>query len=129
METILLSIKPEYVELILAGTKQFEFRKRLASKPVEKIIIYETEPTMRIVGEAIVIETISESPDSLWERTKELGGISPSKYQDYFMGCDVANAYRLGKVTKYNNPKKLADFNIQHPPQSFIYISPVAHNV
>jgi len=123
METILLSIKPEYVELILAGIKQFEYRKRLATKPVEKIIIYETEPTMQIVGEVTVIETISASPDSLWEKTKEQAGISPSKYQDYFMGCDTANAYRLGEVTKYSNPKKLADFNIQHPPQSFIYVS------
>jgi len=123
METILLSIKPEYVELILAGTKQFEYRKKLATKPVEKIIIYETEPTMRIVGEVTVIETIAEPPDSLWERTKEQAGISPSKYQDYFMGCDTAYAYRLGKVTKYRHPKTLADFNIQHPPQSFVYVS------
>ena len=123
METILLSIKPEYAELILAGTKQFEYRKRLATKPVEKIIIYETEPTMLIVGEVTVIETISGPPDSLWERTKERGGISPAKYQDYFMGCDTACAYHLGKVKRYRKPKKLSDFNIQHPPQSFVYIT------
>ena len=125
METILLSIKPEYAERILEGTKQFEFRKRLATKPVGKIIIYETVPTMRIVGEAAVIETISESPDSLWERTKTQAGISFSKFKDYFMGYDTANAYRLGEVVKYSTPKKLADYNIQHPPQSFVYVSKV----
>ena len=123
METILLSVKPEYAKRILAGTKQFEYRKRLATKPVEKIIIYETVPTMKIVGEVIVVETISEAPESLWEKTKEKAGISSLKYHDYFMGCDTAYAYRLGKVTRYTAPKMLADFNILHPPQSFIYIT------
>jgi len=122
METILLSIKPEYAERILAGTKQFEYRKRLAARPVEKIIIYETVPTMQVVGEVSVIETISEPPDDLWEKTKNQAGISSSKFRDYFRGCDTAYAYRLGQVLRYDYPKELAEFNMQHPPQSFVYL-------
>ena len=44
MSTILLSIKPEYVNKIIAGTKKYEFRKHLAQGDIQKIIIYSTAP-------------------------------------------------------------------------------------
>jgi len=71
-----LSIKPEYVEGILNETKKFEFRKRLADKSVERIIIYSTLPIKQVVGEVQVINTVSTSPTALWEMTKEKAGIS-----------------------------------------------------
>ena len=37
MATILLSIKPEYVERIFNGSKKYEFRKYLTQEKVEKI--------------------------------------------------------------------------------------------
>lgn len=122
METILLSINPEYVEKIFAGTKKYEFRKRLASRAIDKILIYSTAPIMKVVGEVQIVETISSSPTALWERTKKFAGISRDKYRKYFKGCKVAYAYQLGQVIKYDPPKELQDFNISSPPQSFIYL-------
>ena len=123
MESILLSINPEYVERILAGSKKYEFRKRLANKAVGKILMYSTAPIMKVVGEVQIIETISASPTALWERTKKFAGISRDKYREYFKGCKVAYAYQLGQVIRYDPPKELRDFNISLPPQSFIYLS------
>ena len=37
MATILLSIKPEYVERIFNGSKKYEFRKHLPQEKVDKI--------------------------------------------------------------------------------------------
>ena len=128
METILLSVNPEYVERILAGDKQYEYRKKLANKPVGKIIIYATEPVMQIVGEVRVLNILSCSPSALWEKTKTKAGISRAKYRLYFKGCKTANAYCLGEVKKYEKPKQLADFNIHQPPQSFIYLSDIQIN-
>ncbi|NLZ49742.1 MAG: hypothetical protein GX895_13380 [Clostridiales bacterium] len=122
METILLAINPEYVEKIFAGTKKYEFRKRLASRAIDKILIYSTAPIMKVVGEVQIVETISSSPTALWERTKKFAGISRDKYRKYFKGCKVAYAYQLGQVIKYDPPKELQDFNISSPPQSFIYL-------
>lgn len=122
MASILLSIKPEYVERIFAGSKKYEFRKRLASKPVERILIYSTAPTMRVVGEIQIAGTISASPTALWERTKRFAGISRDKYREYFKGCKTAYAYRLGDVTRYKTPKELSEFNVNLPPQSFMYL-------
>ena len=123
MASILLSIKPEYVERILAGSKKYEFRKRLASKTIKKIFIYSTAPTMQVVGEVQVVGTISASPTALWEQTKGSTGITRDKYREYFKGCKVAYAYRLGDVTRYEPPKELREFNISSPPQSFVYLS------
>ncbi len=123
MESILLSINPEYVERIFAGSKKYEFRKRLANKTVGKILMYSTAPIMKVVGEIQVIETISASPTALWECTKKFAGISRDKYRKYFKGCKVAYAYRLGQVIRYDSPKELSEFNISMPPQSFIYLS------
>lgn len=122
MELILLSINPEYVERILAGSKKYEFRKRLANRTVDKILIYSTAPIMKVVGEVQIVETMSASPTALWECTKKSAGISRDKYRKYFKGCKVAYAYRLGQVVRYNPPKELSEFNISLPPQSFMYL-------
>ena len=123
MASILMSIKPEYVERIFSGSKKYEFRKRLANKAVGKILMYSTAPIMKVVGEVQIVETISASPTALWVSTKKFAGISRDKYREYYKGCKVAYAYRLGQVTRYEPPKELREFNISSPPQSFIYLS------
>ena len=123
MESILLSINPEYADKILAGSKKYEFRKKLAHKTVDKIMIYSTAPIMKVVGEVEVLKTISSSPSALWEYTKKSAGITRDKFRKYFKGCKVAYAYELGKVIQYNPPKELGEFNVDLPPQSFIYLS------
>ena len=37
---VLMSINPEYVELIFNGEKKYEFRKNVCKRRVDKIIIY-----------------------------------------------------------------------------------------
>lgn len=123
MASILLAIKPEYIEKIFSGSKKYEYRKRLANKAVDKILMYSTAPVMKIVGEVQIIETIAASPTALWESTKNFAGISRDKYRTYYKDCKVAYAYRLGQVTRYEPAKELSEFNISSPPQSFIYIS------
>ena len=119
---LLMPIHPEYVQRIFAGTKQVEFRRRLAGKAVAKLIVYATAPVSAIVGEVQMLGTISAPPDELWEQTKEVAGISEEKYRRYFEGCALAHAYQLGKVTLYERPKKLREFGLSWAPQSFAYI-------
>lgn len=122
MNSILLSVRPEYVERIFSGTKLYEYRKRIPKKPVNKIIIYSTYPVMKVVGEVSIIGIISSNPTSIWEQTKSEAGISRKKYRLYFKGSKVAYALQLGETNLYNSPKLLNDFGVSSPPQSFIYI-------
>jgi predicted transcriptional regulator len=120
---ILLSIKPEFVNKILEGTKKFEFRKRPAKSDVDLIYIYSTYPVMKIMGTVEVESLIHAAPSTLWEQTKAEAGISRKRYREYFKGCKVAYAYKLGKVSVFDIPKDLIDYNISLAPQSFIYIN------
>ena len=123
MATILLSIKPEYVERIFNGRKKYEFRKHLPQEKVDKIVVYATDPVQRIVGEVDVLGTLTMKPTTLWEFTKDAAGISRAKYRTYFKGCATANAFQLGQVQLYEDPKTLAETGIKSAPQSFIYLN------
>lgn len=122
MATILLSIKPEYVKKIFSGEKKYEYRKHLSQEPVDRIIVYSTDPEQKVVGEIKVIGTLKMSPTRLWEQTKSNAGISREKFRKYFKGRKIAFAYRLGEVNEYIPSKELKDFGIFQAPQSFVYI-------
>jgi predicted transcriptional regulator len=119
---ILLPIKPEYVESIFLGSKIYEFRRRLPKKAVAKIVIYCTSPIGKVLGEAKVLGIVSGDLNAIWDATKNGAGITHSAYLRYFNNCEVANAYNIGDVVKYIRPKELVDFNIDKPPQSFVYL-------
>lgn len=118
----LFSIRPEYVEQIFNGTKRFEYRKQPNRTPINKILIYETSPIMKIVGEAEVEEVLVDTPEVIWEKTKEYSGISKKFYDQYFRRRHTAVAYQLKNVIKYEVPKELSDFRIKKAPQSFCYL-------
>lgn len=119
---ILISINPEHVENILNGTKKYEYRKIAAKKDISSIIIYETTPVKRIVAEAEIIDVLMFTPEELWSQTKDASGIDKVFFDEYFKGREVAYAYKLGKVKKYETPKTLMDYGIKAAPQSFVYI-------
>lgn len=123
LDAILISIKPEYVEKILAGTKKFEYRKRLAKGDINCLFIYSTYPIMKVVAKVEIVGTLSASPSALWEKTKAVAGISRKKYREYFHGCPVAHAYELGTIEIFTPAKELQDFNISLAPQSFVYLN------
>lgn len=123
MCNILMSINPEYVEGILNGRKKYEYRKVKAKRnKIEKIYIYSTAPVMKVVGEVEVKKIIEDNPKKLWDMTSDYSGISKKFYDEYFNKRDVAIAYELGKVYKYDVPKDLKELGIDFVPQSFIYL-------
>ena len=122
MSKILISIKPEYVDKIFAGTKKFEYRKTRCCPDVNTMIIYSTSPERRIVGEVKILEIIEDELDIVWKKTKANSGITKSFFDSYYKGKDRAIAYKLGEIKKYKKPMILNDFGITYAPQSFVYI-------
>ena len=119
---IVLPIKPEYVERIIAGEKTYEYRKIACKKEIDGIIIYSTSPEQQIVAEVEVVDVLRESPDVIWEQTRNSSGISKEKYFDYFAEAKEAIAYKLGRITRFKEPRALSDYGISCAPQSFVYI-------
>jgi predicted transcriptional regulator len=123
MRRILLSIKPEYVRSILAGSKRYEFRKVKCRADVNKIVIYATSPWMQVVGEVDVRGIIEDEPEVIWKQTAKYSGISKEFFDQYYEHTDRAIAYQLGEVHKYARSRSLQDFGVTAAPQSFVYLS------
>lgn len=119
---ILLSINPEHVDNIMAGTKTYEFRKIQCKEKVDKIIIYSTSPVMKVVGEADVEDVIVDNPEQVWNITYAYSGITKAFFDSYYKNRDIAVAFKLSNVKKYKTPKKLSSYGIKNAPQSFVYI-------
>ena len=72
---VILSIKPEFVEKIFSGEKQYEYRK--------------------IPG------IICDTPANIWQQTKDHSGVSKSFFQKYYAGKDKGVALKIKECKKY----------------------------
>ena len=122
MSRMLLSIKPEYAQKIVVGTKKYEFRKFHCRRDVDTIVIYVTTPVKRVIGEASLIRILEGDLALVWRETKGFGGIRKKDYLAYFGKRDTAIAYQLGCVTLYDEPMLLEELGLHYVPQSFAYI-------
>lgn len=122
---VLLSIKPKYADLILAGSKRVEFRRSWAAQNVRVIVLYASSPVKMIVGAVEVDEVIVGSPSSLWKTcTERGGGLTRKELMSYFAGKSKGVAVLLGKVIKpVENVKPTDVINNFVPPQSFRYLA------
>ena len=121
---VLLSIRPAHVANILAGTKTFEFRRKIfARKDIKSVLIYCTKPVGRFVGEFEIDDILCDRPDKLWMRTRSGSGISKEYFDDYFEGREQGYALRIGRVRAYSQHVVPGDvIDGFSPPQSFMYV-------
>lgn len=120
----LISIRPCFVEKILAGEKRLEFRRSWAAEPVDVLVIYSSSPTQKIVATVNVVDVIEGSPTALWELAKEKGGgVTRQLIYEYFKGKKSGHAIEIADVLEFEqpvDPKKI--FKDFVAPQSFRYI-------
>lgn len=123
---VMLSIRPQYVDSILAGDKRFEYRRRIFKRnDVNMMAIYSTAPVSAVVAEANVGTVISGTLDEVWGKTSEWAGITYSEFARYFCGCETAFAIALSEVRRLDEPVRLEEYapEVKRPPQSFVYLS------
>jgi predicted transcriptional regulator len=121
---VLLSIKPEYAELIFNGTKRFEFRKRIfKSKDITRIVVYASSPVKKVIGEFDIDYILKDQIDILWNKTKESAGIEKEYFDQYFCNHEEGYAVAIKKVHKYKTTLDLKETYNVIPPQSFMYLN------
>lgn len=130
---LLLSIKPEYVDKLLDGTKKVELRKiKPKLMPGDRVVVYASSPTKAIVGVFEVEKVLEDSPRSLWEQVEKIAGISKKNFDDYYFTSKKAYAIYLKNKEQYDPPLDL-DYLKQemrnfHPPQSYKYLNQLEFN-
>lgn len=123
MRKIMLSIKPCFVEEILAGRKLVEYRKRIPQDyTVSQVLIYASYPIKRVVAEFKLGGYLAESPERLWQQTSEIGGIDKDVFDKYFEKKDVAYAYQITNLQMLPIPIPLSDFGLKRGPQDYCYV-------
>jgi predicted transcriptional regulator len=123
--TVLISIHPNYANLIVNGSKMVEFRRVWASRPVQLLAIYATTPVQQIVALAQIRRVTVAPRHKLWDLAKAIGGgISRKELFEYLNGKNTGVAIELKEVTPIIgglDPAKLFGQQFR-PPQSFRYL-------
>jgi len=122
---ILLSIYPDYARAIIAGRKRVEFRKPSVCRDATHVLMYVTNPDMKVAAFFEVSGIHCLAPRSLWRRFGKDGAVTRRDFFDYFNGYSKAVAIKVGQVWRLAEPLPLkAVCPGLRPPQGFTYVAP-----
>ncbi len=125
-DSIVMSIRPKYVEKILGGSKTVELR-RVRPKKIDKgalVLIYASSPTKSLVGAFKVDAILEASISELWDQVKNHAGISYEDYLNYYRGSSIGVGIFFTDIWVFQEPIPLNHLQQQSdflPPQSFRY--------
>jgi predicted transcriptional regulator len=128
---LLVSVKPIYADLLLAGTKTVELRRsRPNVTPGCEVLLYASSPAMELVGRGRVRGVEALDLETLWARHGAAAAVSRDVFDAYFDGLERGVAISLGDVQRLGRRIPLAELRRRHtgfcPPQSFRYLAPKA---
>lgn len=125
---VVISIKPEFANLIFEGLKKIELRKSSPSVSTDDlVIVYSTSPEMAIIGICKVNKVIKATPNEIWSKYHEILGIDKTRFFQYYhdtntaVGIFLDNTRRLKYKIPLNQIKAI--FPFFSPPQTFKYYS------
>jgi predicted transcriptional regulator len=125
MRQLLMSIRPEYSSRIFTGEKRFELRRmRVRANPGDIVWVYESAPTMALVGAFAVGRVLFEQLDVIWKRYGASLGVTEREYAAYFarreFGCaiEVAAFRRFDAISLGVLRRRVEGFR---PPQSYLW--------
>lgn len=126
---IVLSIRPQYCDKILAGEKIVELRRRFPLSCTTGIIahIYATSPVKSIVGNVKIVAVNKMPVIDIWMEHSSSAEISKEDFERYFDGVEEGFALILQsaqRFTKYFCLDELRQHFDFYPPQSYAYVKP-----
>lgn len=127
--SVLISVKPQFSQLIAAGKKTVELRKKVpANLAGRKVYVYSTCPDARIIGffEAKAVESLPIT--ELWERVRAVAGMEEKDFFAYYSEKEKGYAIFFHNFIKLKKPISLSTLRKCKPgfvpPQNYHYINP-----
>lgn len=133
MKPMLLSLKPQYAELVFRGLKTAELR-RLVPSEIEgrSVYIYVSSPVRMLKGGFMVGEVWQGTPEDVWERVKDMASIDVETYNAYYEGRAKAFALSIVDAWVYQRPLPLSELRAEFmgfvAPQSWRYLTDTEEN-
>src|SRR5260370_42237320 len=92
-----LSIRPTYIERILAGRKTIELRRRFPTtvEPDSLVLLYSTSPVQSIVASAQLKGVSQLSVRQLWSQFGTASAVTRAEFDAYFQGKTLGCALQL----------------------------------
>ena len=123
-QTLLMSLRPEFAELILQGRKTVELRRKFSKKyEGATIVFYITQPVQQFMFTATITQVDHNQKKCLWSDYEQECGISQTTFDKYFSGIDHGYAIHLSNVKTLPNQLILEHAKKVcpqlRPPQSF----------
>ena len=127
-----MSLKPNYADLVFAGQKTVELRRRaLAEMKGCDAFVYVTRPVMKLRGGFSVGEVWCDTPDQIWGMVSDRAKVDKADFDAYYAGRAIAYALEITDVWEYANPiglvalrRQFQDFVV---PQSWRYAKPTEY--
>lgn len=112
-----------YATEILRGKKKYEFRRSVFTrKTVDRVYIYASTPTKKLVGSFEVGKITNGSPYSIWKHFSKWSGMSAEAFFNYFAGTKSAYAIGIRDLRVFDSPIDPRQYvPLFCPPQSFCY--------
>jgi predicted transcriptional regulator/DNA-binding XRE family transcriptional regulator len=126
---VVLSVRPNYSEKIMDGSKTVELRRRFpVSAPGGTIAyIYSTSPVRAMVGSAEIAEVVKLPVREIWKKFGAMAQIERGSFNEYFAGLKQGFALKFKNARPFARPIDLSELRERfdfEPPQSFLYAKP-----
>lgn len=118
---VLLSIRCEHVDDILAGFKGWEFRRRAALQPGSRVWMYATAPTAAVLGWFEVGRVVRVSASSPHRQIAAEGHATVRELRQYLAGLDQGVAIEIKRPGRLARPVRLP--RGESGPQSYRFIT------
>lgn len=131
---VVFSIKPDYCDKIVEGTKTIELRRRFPmSVPAgTTALIYATSPIRALFGIAEIGQVHRRKPSDIWDIFSDRTCIQRNDFDSYFEGLAFGYAIELKHARRLRRPLALTELRDRfsfEPPQSFLYATPQLREV
>ena len=126
---VLFSLKPEFAQMFLLGTKSVEFRRRFSRKHAgSTAVFYVTHPIHQFLFSGVISDVDQASASRLWQDYGRSSGVPRDAFRRYFKGVTHGFAIVLQgcrPLPKQMTLKGVRNF-LPHvrPPQSFKFLDP-----
>ena len=124
-KSVVLSIRPRYVEPILRGTKVVELRRRFPqSISGSTAYIYSTSPIRELVGDVQISEVLKLPVETIWKKFSKCTHVNETEFNSYFSDLRKGNVLLLSEPREYRKKIPLHELRYKlgfEPPQSFLY--------
>ena len=128
-QPLLLSLKPDYADLVFEGLKKAELRRRfILHMKNREVFIYVSSPIMKLRGGFRIGQVWTGSPEEVWSIVSNLAKVTRRDFDAYFEGQAIAYALEITEVWEYQHPRSIHTLRNRFSnfvvPQSWRHVRP-----